>query len=101
VNLRRLPATAREALLLELALYRSLARWIARRPDVVVTPTPVAAQVKRPAPDLHRAERRRRLGGGRGAGGEVGHPCPAIGPLWRAAWEQFTPFLDYTCVSRC
>lgn len=31
---RRLGAVAREAVLLELALYRSLARWIARRPDV-------------------------------------------------------------------
>lgn len=31
---RRLPALAWEALLLELALYRSLARWVARRPDV-------------------------------------------------------------------
>jgi len=34
VSLRGLPALAREALLLELALYRSLGRWIARRPDV-------------------------------------------------------------------
>jgi transposase-like protein len=24
-----------------------------------------------------------------------GKPYPAIGRLWRAAWEQFTPFLDY------
>lgn len=31
---RRLPGLAREALLVELALYRSLARWVARRPDV-------------------------------------------------------------------
>jgi hypothetical protein len=34
VSVRRLPALAWEALLLELALYRSLARWLARRPDV-------------------------------------------------------------------
>jgi hypothetical protein len=32
--LQRLPALMREALLFELALYRSLARWVARRPDV-------------------------------------------------------------------
>jgi transposase-like protein len=24
-----------------------------------------------------------------------GKPYPAIGQLWRNAWEQFTPFLDY------
>jgi putative transposase len=24
-----------------------------------------------------------------------GKPYPAIGRLWRSAWEQFTPFLDY------
>jgi putative transposase len=24
-----------------------------------------------------------------------GTPYPAIGQLWRAAWEQFVPFLDY------
>lgn len=41
MNLRRLPALAREALLLELALYRSLARWIARRPDVPAGATPI------------------------------------------------------------
>jgi len=41
MNLRRLPALAREALLLELALYRSLARWIARRPDVPANATPI------------------------------------------------------------
>jgi hypothetical protein len=34
VTARRLAAVAGEALLLELALYRSLARWCARRPDV-------------------------------------------------------------------
>jgi hypothetical protein len=33
-RLRPLLALVREALLLELALYRSLARWVARRPDV-------------------------------------------------------------------
>jgi hypothetical protein len=32
--LRRLPGLLREALLYELSLYRSLARWLARRPDV-------------------------------------------------------------------
>lgn len=41
MNVRRLPALAREALLLELALYRSLARWIARRPDVPAGATPI------------------------------------------------------------
>lgn len=41
MNLRRLPALAREALLLELGLYRSLARWIARRPDVPADATPI------------------------------------------------------------
>lgn len=34
MSIRQLPCLAWEALLLELALYRSLARWIARRPDV-------------------------------------------------------------------
>ncbi len=24
-----------------------------------------------------------------------GKPYPAIPRLWRSAWEQFTPFLDY------
>lgn len=38
---RRVAALAREALLLELALYRSLARWIARRPDVPRGATPI------------------------------------------------------------
>ncbi|SKB09200.1 hypothetical protein [Aeromicrobium choanae] len=38
---RRLLDLAREALLLELALYRSLARWIARRPDVPAGATPI------------------------------------------------------------
>jgi hypothetical protein len=33
-GLRRAVAVAREALLFELALYRSLARWVVRRPDV-------------------------------------------------------------------
>jgi hypothetical protein len=32
--LRRLPGLLRDALLYELSLYRSLARWLARRPDV-------------------------------------------------------------------
>jgi hypothetical protein len=41
MNLRRPLAFAWEALLLELALYRSLARWIARRPDVPEGTTPV------------------------------------------------------------
>lgn len=39
--LRRLPGLAWEALLLELALYRSLARWIARRHDVPRGATPI------------------------------------------------------------
>ena len=39
--LRGIPALAREALLMELALYRSLARWIARRPDVPSGATPI------------------------------------------------------------
>ncbi|WP_286929157.1 MULTISPECIES: hypothetical protein [Aeromicrobium] len=38
---RRLLGLAREALLLELALYRSLVRWIARRPDVPAGATPI------------------------------------------------------------
>jgi hypothetical protein len=37
----RLVALAREALLLELALYRSLARWVVRRPDVPAGATPI------------------------------------------------------------
>ena len=41
MSLRRLPALAWEALLLELALYRSLARWVARRPDVPAGATPI------------------------------------------------------------
>ncbi len=41
MSLRRLPALAWEALLLELALYRSLARWVARRPDVPSYATPI------------------------------------------------------------
>lgn len=39
--LRRLPGLLREALLLELALYRSLGRWVARRPDVPRGATPI------------------------------------------------------------
>ena len=38
---RRVTAFAREAVLMELALYRSLARWIARRPDVPADATPI------------------------------------------------------------
>lgn len=41
MTLRRLPALAWEAVLLELALYRSLARWGARRPDVPAGATPI------------------------------------------------------------
>lgn len=41
MNARRVLALAREALLLELALYRSLGRWIARRPDVPSGATPI------------------------------------------------------------
>ena len=39
--LRRLPGLLRDALLFELALYRSLARWVARRPDVPQGSTPI------------------------------------------------------------
>lgn len=39
--LRRLPGLLRDALLYELSLYRSLARWIARRPDVPRGATPI------------------------------------------------------------
>jgi len=39
--LRRLPGFLREALLYELSLYRSLARWLARRPDVPRGATPI------------------------------------------------------------
>jgi hypothetical protein len=39
--LRRLPGLLREALLYELSLYRSLARWLARRPDVPRGATPI------------------------------------------------------------
>ena len=41
MTLRRLPELAWEAVLLELALYRSLVRWCARRPDVSAGATPV------------------------------------------------------------
>ena len=41
MTLRRLPELAWEAVLLELALYRSLVRWCARRPDVPAGATPV------------------------------------------------------------
>lgn len=39
--LRRLPGLLREALLYELSLYRSLARWVAHRPDVPPRTTPI------------------------------------------------------------
>jgi hypothetical protein len=39
--LRRLPELLRDALLYELSLYRSLVRWIVRRPDVPRGATPV------------------------------------------------------------
>jgi hypothetical protein len=39
--LRRLPGLLRDALLYELSLYRSLFRWLARRPDVPAGATPV------------------------------------------------------------
>jgi hypothetical protein len=39
--LRRLPRLLQEALLFEVALYRSLARWVARRPDVPRGATPI------------------------------------------------------------
>lgn len=41
MNLRRLVPLAWEALLLELALYRSLARWVTRRPDIPSGATPL------------------------------------------------------------
>ena len=39
--LRPLPGFLREALLYELSLYRSLVRWLARRPDVPRGATPI------------------------------------------------------------
>ena len=39
--LRRLPGLLRDALLYELSLYRSLVRWIARRPEVPRGATPI------------------------------------------------------------
>lgn len=39
--LRRLPGLLRDALLYEVSLYRSLVRWIARRPDVPPGATPI------------------------------------------------------------
>lgn len=42
MSARRIATLAREALLMELALYRSLTRWIARRPDVSSGATPIA-----------------------------------------------------------
>lgn len=41
MSARRLLGLGRDAVLLELALYRSLARWVARRPDVPAGATPV------------------------------------------------------------
>lgn len=41
VALRRLPGLVWEAFLFELALYRSLARWLARRPDVPRGASPI------------------------------------------------------------
>ena len=41
MTLRRLTGLLREGLLFELALYRSLARWVARRPDVPPGATPI------------------------------------------------------------
>lgn len=41
MTLKGLLALAWEALLLELALYRSLARWLTRRPDVPLGATPI------------------------------------------------------------
>ena len=38
---RRLAGAVRDAVLLELALYRSLARWVMRRPDVPAGSTPI------------------------------------------------------------
>lgn len=39
--LRRVPGLLRDALLYELSLYRSLARWLARRPDIPRGATPI------------------------------------------------------------
>ncbi len=39
--LRRLPGLLGEALLYELSLYRSLARWVVRRPDIPPRATPI------------------------------------------------------------
>ncbi len=41
ILLRRLPGLLRHALHFEIALYRSLARWVARRPDVPAGATPI------------------------------------------------------------
>lgn len=49
MTLRRLVQFAREAVLFELALYRSLFRWVARRPDVPGGATPIGyAQLAAP-----------------------------------------------------
>lgn len=41
MRVRRLPGLVWEAIVLEVALYRSLARWVARRPDVPAGTTPI------------------------------------------------------------
>lgn len=41
MSARRVWTVVREALLLELALYRSLARWVARRPEMPAGATPI------------------------------------------------------------
>ena len=49
-----------------------------------------------PAPDLHRRQPRRPPWAAFEELEEKwGKPYPAIPRLWRAAWEQFIPFLDY------
>ena len=49
-----------------------------------------------PASPIYTGRHRRRgVGGVRGARGEVGQALPGDHRLWRAAWEQFIPFLDY------
>jgi len=42
MRVRRLPRLAWQALLVEVALYRSLARWVVRRPDVPAGTTPIS-----------------------------------------------------------
>ena len=48
-----------------------------------------------PERDLHRTVGGGGLGGVRRARGKWGKPYPAIPKLWRAAWDEFTPFLAY------